>query len=47
MLNLQFREPRLAPETILCSSHTDSSLGITTTYGPQMFVARLRVLAAR
>jgi hypothetical protein len=47
IVNLQLREPRLAPETILCSNRIESSLEITRTYGPQMFVARLRIQSAR
>jgi hypothetical protein len=47
ILNLPLREPRLAPETILCSNWIESSLEITTTYGPQMFNTRLCVLSAR
>jgi hypothetical protein len=46
-LNLPFRQPRLVPYTILCSNHIESSLELTTTYGPQMFVTRLRIPSAR
>ena len=47
ILNLQSGQPRLAPETIPCSEFIESELEITTTYGPQMFVAWLRILSAR
>ena len=47
ILNLQSGQPSPAPETILCSEFIESELEITTTYGPQMFVARLRIIFAR